>query len=281
MLDPVFILGCGRSGTTILGNTLSAHPKITFLNEPRDLWFSAYPRTDIWTNRAVERRGKLVFGQDDVSEIGTATLTESFSRALAHSGRSVLIEKLPINNFRANFIRGMFPSARFIYIWRNGCEVAESIETICLNGGWFAGSDYKWKLLSDYAKQSTETEALPDLCNTYYQKGLLEWRLSVSAAVGFLSILPKAQFVTLSYADFTVAPLGSIKRILDYLRLDLDANIKKFANENVSRRRGEFRRELTDLEWQIGGPQLAASLAACPVGFLPDPKQFAAGRRPS
>ena len=163
MLDPVFILGCGRSGTTILGYTLAAHPKIKFLNEPRDIWFSAYPQTDIWTDKALERRGKLVFGQADVSEIGTRMLTESFSKMLSDSGRSILVEKLPINNFRASFIHGMFPTARYIYIWRNGCEVAESIETICLNGGWFAGSDYKWKLLCDYAKQSTETEALPDL----------------------------------------------------------------------------------------------------------------------
>ena len=36
--SPVFIIGCGRSGTTILGDTLSKHPKIEYLNERRDLW---------------------------------------------------------------------------------------------------------------------------------------------------------------------------------------------------------------------------------------------------
>jgi hypothetical protein len=111
-------------------------------------------------------------------------------------------------------------------------------------------------------------------------KGLLEWRLSVSAAAGFLSALPKGQFVALSYSEFTAAPLESIERILDYLRLDLDANIKKFANENVSRRRGELPRELTDLEWKIGGPQLAASLAPWGVGSLPDAQPFAAVQLP-
>ena len=34
---PVFIIGCGRSGTTILGETLSKHSKIKYLNERRDL----------------------------------------------------------------------------------------------------------------------------------------------------------------------------------------------------------------------------------------------------
>ena len=47
--DPVLILGCGRSGTTILGQALAQHSEVTFLDEPRELWFRAYPATDIWT----------------------------------------------------------------------------------------------------------------------------------------------------------------------------------------------------------------------------------------
>ena len=39
-LVPVFIIGCGRSGTTILGKTLSNHPKIKYLNERRDLYIN-------------------------------------------------------------------------------------------------------------------------------------------------------------------------------------------------------------------------------------------------
>ena len=32
--NPVFIIGCGRSGTTILGRTLAEHPRVKYLNEP-------------------------------------------------------------------------------------------------------------------------------------------------------------------------------------------------------------------------------------------------------
>ena len=57
--NPVFIIGCGRSGTTILGNTLSNHPKIKYLNERRDLWHKAYPEFDIWSGK-IEKGGVLV-----------------------------------------------------------------------------------------------------------------------------------------------------------------------------------------------------------------------------
>ena len=48
--NPVFIIGCGRSGTTILGKTLSSHPEIKYLNERRDLWHKSYPEFNISTH---------------------------------------------------------------------------------------------------------------------------------------------------------------------------------------------------------------------------------------
>ena len=56
---PVFIIGCGRSGTTIFGTVLSKHQDVAYLNEHRRLWFSAYPETDIWTPDAEVRQGRL------------------------------------------------------------------------------------------------------------------------------------------------------------------------------------------------------------------------------
>jgi hypothetical protein len=35
---PIFIVGCGGSGTTLLGELLAAHPAVRYLYEPYDLW---------------------------------------------------------------------------------------------------------------------------------------------------------------------------------------------------------------------------------------------------
>ncbi len=41
---PIFIIGMGRSGTTILGVVMSMHRDVGFLNEPKALWHSIYPQ---------------------------------------------------------------------------------------------------------------------------------------------------------------------------------------------------------------------------------------------
>jgi len=66
---PIFILGCGRSGTTIFGMTLSKHNSITYLNERRDLWFEAYPETDIWTHQATARNGKMHLTSENIDSV--------------------------------------------------------------------------------------------------------------------------------------------------------------------------------------------------------------------
>jgi hypothetical protein len=46
--NPVFIVGCPRSGTTILGQILGQTPSFFYLNEPRYIWCHVRPELDIW-----------------------------------------------------------------------------------------------------------------------------------------------------------------------------------------------------------------------------------------
>src|SRR5205085_8067205 len=220
--SPVFILGCGRSGTTILGNLLAQHPSVTYLHERRPLWTSAYPETDIWSERAITRRGKLAFTESDVNPRKTRALRKLFALELQKSRRPILVEKLPINNFRLPFIRGMFPDCRFIHIWRNGLEVARYIETMSLQGRWFKPDQYRWNMLAEYAQSMPETAPVPALCQSYYEKGLLEWRVSTQAVTSFLGRLPQDNWLEVSYSALVADPLGTSERLTDFLNLITD-----------------------------------------------------------
>ena len=89
--NPVFIIGCGRSGTTILGNTLSNHPKIKYLNERRDLWHRSYPKFDIWNENT--QNPKLYADTKDVTSKQNTLLHHLFFREQVLGNAKILLEK--------------------------------------------------------------------------------------------------------------------------------------------------------------------------------------------
>lgn len=261
--SPVFILGCGRSGTTIFGRTLQHHDRITYLNERRDLWTAAYPETDIWSDQAERRGGTLSLGAQDAVTSKSRRLGRYFLFQTRKTGRPVLVEKLPINNFRIGLIAEAFPDARFVHIHRNGLEVARSVQKICQDGGqWFGEGDYKWHQIVDHASGDSATSVLPELARTPYEKALLEWRLSTEAAVAFLAKKPADSFTELSYSDFVADPVGSISEVLNFLGLDLTQAVRQFANTEIRRQSSPITRtRLSDKESTIGGRLLRPSLS--------------------
>jgi hypothetical protein len=258
---PVFIIGCGRSGTTILGRALSKHKDITYLNEPTHLWFSVYPETDIWSSKALSRKGKLVFQAADAKDRKNRKLRRLFCFETIKMRKPVLVEKWPINNFRLNFVYKIFPDARFIHIFRNGLEVARSIEERSIKGRWFGIDSYKWDRLAEYALSRDDTAYLPGLCSTYFDKGLLEWRLSTEAAVEFLSHMPKNTFLELSYDELIQRPIETILQVFLFIGVEDDSNVKSFVADNIARKKRKLEPEtLSEKERTIGGKLLPLSM---------------------
>ena len=254
---PVFIVGCGRSGTTILGASLSRHPQITYLNEPRNLWFTAYPETDIWTKKAAERCGRLVLTEADVDQGKSQILRQLFHAETVRTGRPVLVEKLPINNFRLPFIYKIFPDALFVHILRNGREVARSIAQRSEAGRWFGANEYKWNQLSCYAATRSDTSALPDICTNYYEQGLLEWRLSVGAVREFFRQIPERSCHELTYDEFVDSPVAAINGVLSFIGLDESPEVSDFVERNVVRKTDRLGlNDLSEKELRIGGDLL-------------------------
>ena len=68
---------------------------------------------------------------------------------------------------------------------------------------------YRWNMLAEYAQSMSETAHLPALCQSDYEKGLLEWRVSTEAATSFLGRLPQDDWLEVSYSTFGADPFGT------------------------------------------------------------------------
>ena len=63
---PIYILGTGRNGSTLLGKVLSLHQDVCFLNEPKALWYSILSETDVIGSYSASY-GKFRLSVDDAS----------------------------------------------------------------------------------------------------------------------------------------------------------------------------------------------------------------------
>jgi hypothetical protein len=248
---PVFVVGCGRSGTTVLGEALGAHPDVAYLNEPRDLW-SLDPRANIWRPGP----GAIVLSAGDLTGELATGLRSRLADCVRSSGRTRLAEKLPINSFRIGYLNALCPDAFFVHMIRDGRAVAASIAKIPAASNWYGKRDAKWKRLMAVA----DTEHLGELAKACgrnpYRRGLLEWRLAVTYSRRSLAALPRDRWVALRYEDFVRAPAASVSTMLDAVALRSTPEIvDKMANRFEDRSRAPA--PLDGLDVEIAGGLLA------------------------
>lgn len=111
----VFVIGAGRSGTTVLADLIGLHSECVKVPEKRYLWsYGAY-----W--RSHDLRGP----EDATSRISAYIRNNLMSRVNALKCR-YLVEKTPSNCFRVGFLAQIFPKAKYIHIIRDGRDVAIS-----------------------------------------------------------------------------------------------------------------------------------------------------------
>lgn len=147
-LPPFFIVGSGRSGSTLLRRILCAHPALhvppeTYvLGSVIEYWeasgdrgasraggvldlFEAHPEFETFEMSLGELRSRL----SGASEMPLRDVLDAFYRSHARkSGKTPRAwgDKTPLNTFCLDAIRRHFGDARFVHIVRDGVDVAAS-----------------------------------------------------------------------------------------------------------------------------------------------------------
>ena len=151
-----------------------------------------YPEFNIWEENVLN--SKLYANEKDYCKEKSSELKNLFFKEQVLGNSTVLMEKLPINNFRLKFLQKCFPKAsKYIYLTRNGLEVSKSIE-------------------KEYRKTIGTLEINLDCYNSILkaktnimsdqQKGMWEWKLSMDQSDLFFQKLNRDKFIHLSYQDF-------------------------------------------------------------------------------
>lgn len=142
---PVFLVGCPRSGTTLLQSLLAAHSQIAGFPESH-LFFYLVPETPNRrflgiASRRVKSRLQQFLGTElnrpeVLSEFSPMTLfigqyASKFVKIMdsltEERGKNFWLEKTPDHVFYVEYIEKFIPGVRFIHIIRNGEDVVASM----------------------------------------------------------------------------------------------------------------------------------------------------------
>jgi Sulfotransferase family len=144
----VFIVGCPRSGTTLLRRMLDAHPELAITPETHWIpeWFEERRGVDREGNVTRElvrgllesaRFKKLRISDDDVWEVfehgGPVSygrfVTHIYERFGSHRGKPLVGDKTPGYTRAISTLHHLFPQAKFIHLIRDGRDVCLSATT--------------------------------------------------------------------------------------------------------------------------------------------------------
>lgn len=235
---PIFIVGTGRSGTTILGITLSMHNDVGFLNEPKAFWSYLYDKEDIIGNYQ-EKPGCYRLTDKDVTSPMIKKAHRIYGHYLRFGCASRVVDKNPELVFRTPFVRAIFPDARFLFLYRDGRDTCHSIRYWSERLGkkeqgesqdWWGRNDRKWQQLCDQIVVDDKVLGvhageIRQYSNHEY-RAAVEWILSMKEGLALMSQAPDS-VMGVKYEDYVHSP-ETRQQVLEFCGLAPDSRFEQF-----------------------------------------------------
>lgn len=201
-LEISFIIGCARSGTSILGELIASHPKVKYIFEAHRIWEKAGLGENN-SHRLTEKQAKFFIKR----------YIRSWFSNQATNGQ-VLVEKCPRNALRVPFIKTIFPEAKIIHIFRDGRDVACSLMPGIGGEDWNHLKPPSWKNLV--------------FNSTGLERCAKAWRDVIEITTNDLEDIPH---LSLKYEDLLLDTERTVRTIMKYLNLSFDYQVALFSKK--------------------------------------------------
>ncbi len=248
VVRPLFLLGPGRSGTTLLYKLLALHPHTAFISNydvhsfARPFagtalrlarsnasvlcwaWFAASGQA-YWGTRPILRRfvpmpveGEQVYAASGLSTteylgaVPKRVRSELRERLAGVQGRGrarAIVLKRTANNRRIPALDSIFPEARYVVLWRDGRSVVPSL----MNVHWWLDHRVWW------AGGRTPRELAADR-NTMISIAARNWVEEVDAIERGLQQIDPERILTIRYENLLCAPHETLSGLLKFAGLD-------------------------------------------------------------
>jgi tetratricopeptide (TPR) repeat protein len=203
--QPIFILGFPRSGTTLVEQTLSAHPRISagdelpFVNDITD----AMARTLNSPMTYPEGLSELWMGdrRDGLDELRDYYLNRVGRLGVIEPGAAWFTDKMPLNETHLGLIALLFPRAPLIHVVRHPLDIMLSVFSNSLTHGFH--------------------------CAFALETAALHYRRVMELVEHYRSVLT-LRYLPIRYEDIVDDQAQSIRRMLEFIGEPYDAACVSF-----------------------------------------------------
>ncbi len=234
--DPIFILGLGRTGTTVLGTILALHRDLGYLNEPKALWHAALGDDDLIGSYSA-RPGRYRMGRHDADSGKLRRLRRYHGAYLRLAGCRRVVDKYPELLFRTGLLEAVFPEARLIILIRNGNDTCQSIEQWSARNAagaddWWGRDRRKWRIMLEelVAPDPYFARALTAIrrFERHRDMAALEWIVTMREALRLRASATRGLFF-LRYEDLARKPREQLAALFDFCALERDETVLDYA----------------------------------------------------
>ncbi len=229
MPDPVFVLGCSRSGTTVTYETLAAAPGFLSLGvEIPEFWNGLYgPLNNGWLSEAA--------GAEQACPAHRMAALRHFFQRL---GRGQVLDKTCINTLRVPYLNALFPNAKYVFIQRDGRDNISSMidgwrlgrtdgafhltqffgpfpEPVAINGGEFK----EWHFFLPPGWRDYNQASLEEVC-------AFQWLSANRLALEGKRLIPAERWTQLRYEDLFERPVEMFREAFERLDIPFDAALR-------------------------------------------------------
>jgi omega-hydroxy-beta-dihydromenaquinone-9 sulfotransferase len=264
--QPIFIIGVGRSGSSIFHQIFAHHPQVVWLSNFCDV-HPDRPEVNRRLMRALDLpvigpalasyydpsecyrfwdhyyRGFSVPCRDLVAEDLTPRTQSRLTHVLATMRtRTRQRHLIKITGWpRIGFLRALFPDALFINVIRDGRSVASSFLNVDWWWGWRGPNQWRWGNLTPEQSQEWERHN-----RSFVALAGLQWCILMDALEASKSQLSADRLFEIRYEDFCGDPIGLFRQAVEFAQLEwrpgFEAHVKRqqLRNENE-----KWRKELS------------------------------------
>lgn len=217
-MRPVFIFSLPRSGSTLLQRILATHPTVDTSSEPwillpagsalRNGGFADYGC--IPAKKAISDFLDQTDGGRDAYSAALRSFGSTLYKSAAVKEATHFVDKTPRYHLIVEQILEAFPSAKFVFLWRNPLSVATSISNTWSEGKWEFGH-YRIDLYEGVKKLTSNSLRIP-----------------------------KSRAFRIKYEEIVKSKHSKMEKVFDYLNLKYyPEKVEKFLDVGIVGRFGD------------------------------------------